>query len=235
MTEMASVREVECCAPPTSGGFRRGLDEFLLLREMHHRFANTLTALGGVLRCHLARPAADFRRSLERFETQVVAFGNLHRCLMVGASNDRISVRSYFMNLCKALSDAVLEPRGIGYELSADSGELQSERCELLGLVIAELVTNAAKHAFCEYSNGLVRIELMRKGDIWLCRVIDNGTGLGAASPGLGSSIVGQLVQTLGGHLSTNSGKTGTSVVVMCPVGDASAAQDNMCSRQSSG
>ena len=226
MAEVTGLRELKSYTRPTSGGFPRRLDQHLLLREMHHRFANTLTTLGGILRCHLARPAADFHSSLERFETQVLAFGNLHRCLIVGASNDWICVRSYFGNLCKALSDAVLKPCGIGYEVSVDAGELQSERCELLGLVIAELVTNAAKHAFREQVNGLVRIELIRNGDVWFCTVIDNGGGLSTALPGLGSNIIRQLVRTLGGHLSTKSGKAGTSVVVTCPITETMVAQD---------
>jgi two-component sensor histidine kinase len=228
MPEVADLSEPECYTRPESGGFPRRSDGLLLLREMHHRFANTLTALGGVLRCQLARPAADLHGSLERFETQVLAFGNLHRCLIAGANSDSVSVRSYFVNLCKALSDAVLEPRGIGYEVSVDAGELQSERCELLGLVIAELVTNAAKHAFREHINGFVRIELTRNDDVWLCTVVDNGGGLSGVSPGFGSKIIGQLVRTLGGELSGKSGKWGTSVVIRCPIAETMAAQENV-------
>ena len=218
MIAATDFRELEFSAPPKSSGLPRLSDDLLLLREMHHRFANTLAVLGGVLRCDLARPAtADFPRSLERFESLISAFGNLHRCLIVGASNDWTSVRSYFVSLCKALSDAVLEPRGIRCEVNVDAGELRSERCELMGLVIAELVTNAAKHAFREHIDRLVRIELIRNADVWLCTVIDNGEGLAASQSGLGSNIIRQLVGKLGGHLSVKSGKGGTSVVVTCP------------------
>jgi two-component sensor histidine kinase len=218
VTVAADFRELKFNGPPRSGDYSRPSDELLLLREMHHRFANTLAVLGAVLRCDFARAAtADFQRSFARFESLISAFGNLHRCLIAGASNDCTSVRAYFVNLCKALSVAVLEPRDIRCEVNVDAGVLRSERCELLGLVIAELVTNAAKHAFREHIDRLVRIEVIRNADAWLCTVIDNGEGLTAPSPGLGSNIIRQLVGKLGGHLSIKSGKRGTSAVVTCP------------------
>ena len=181
--------------------------------------------MGGALRCDLARlGATDLHGPLERVETQILAFANLHRFLVVGASNDWILVQSYFVNLLKAVSEAVLKPRGIRCDVRVDAGELQSERCELLGLVIAELVTNAAKHAFSWHMNRLVRIELIRNANVWFCTVIDNGGGLTATPPGVGSSIIRQLVGRLGGHVATKSGKGGTSVVVTCP--DCGADRD---------
>jgi len=51
----------------------------------------------------------------------------------------------------------------------ADAVELPVEQCELLGLVIAELLMNAAKHAFHGRNDGLVRVELFNRPDSWVC------------------------------------------------------------------
>ena len=45
-------------------------------------------------------------------------------------------------------ASAGLEPRGIRCQATIGDGFLESKRCERLGLIIVELVTNAAKHAF---------------------------------------------------------------------------------------
>ena len=200
--------------------FRQKLDEFLLLREMNHRFANTLMALTGVLRREFEQPPPYFQDALARLETQILAFGKLHKSLLIGAGKNWTSVRYYMEHLCKALSDAVLKPLGLTCEVSVDAGELPSERCELLGLVIAELVTNAAKHAFYRGCNGVIRVELLKKNDAWLCLVSDNGGGIGTTVPGVGSKIIEQLVRTMGGHFVRKSSPSGTSIAVTCPVAE---------------
>jgi two-component sensor histidine kinase len=224
VTEAVGCRK--CVTLPADGLIPRKLDEFLLLREMHHRFANTLTVLISALRFNFELSASSGPMgALARLEARIVAFGNLHRSLLVGTKSDWVPVQHYVEHLCKALTDALLEPLGVTCEVNVDSGELRSERCELLGLVIAELVTNAAKYAFSNRVDGVVRVELVRKADVWLCIVSDNGDGTNAAMPGIGSRIVEQLVLTLGGNCTRRMGFGGTSIVVTCPVVETAAAQ----------
>jgi two-component sensor histidine kinase len=192
-------------------------EEFLLLREMHHRFANTFMVLTGVLRRDIAVSGSpELLESLARYEARIAAFGNLHRSLMVGAGSGWISVQGYIEGLCNALSEAILKPLGVRCVVIADTGEFPSERCERLGLVIAELVMNAAKHAFHERDDGLVQVEFINRIDSWTCIVSDDGDGTRIASPGAGSEIIKQLVLALGGNVSRKSGRNGTSVVVTC-------------------
>jgi two-component sensor histidine kinase len=193
----------------------RRSDEFFLLREMHHRFANTLMVLMSMLHDEFGLTPA-LRDSLNRCEARVLAFAKLHRSLVIGAANRHISVQSYIEALCEALSGALLKPRGIRCDVFADEGELPCQRCEQLGLVIAELVTNAAKHGFHERNKGLVRVELLNKIDSWVCIVSDNGAGASMTSAGVGSEILEQLIQALGGKLVRRTGRYGTSVTVSC-------------------
>jgi two-component sensor histidine kinase len=169
-------------------------------------------------RCSLSA-SPDLRESLARLETRILAFGKLHKLLLIGAGSDVVSVESYVEQLCKTLSDAILEPQGLRCEVHVDAGVLSSDRCELLGLVITELVTNAAKHAFFNRVDGLVRVDAIRKNGAWVCTVSDNGeANITAARGGVGSEIIGQLVRTLGGHFVTRSCRGGTSVAVTCPI-----------------
>jgi two-component sensor histidine kinase len=217
VTEATGFRKFETF--PANGLIPQKLDELLLLREMHHRLANTFSVLISALRCdfELSTPP-KLQGALARFERRIIAFGSLHRSLLVGTRSDWVGAQYYVEHLCKALSDALLEPLGIKCEVQVDDGKLPSQRCELLGLVIAELVTNAAKHAFCGRDNGVVRVELIKKVDAWLCIVSDNGEGTGTAISGIGSKIVEQLVRTMGGHFVTRSGLGGTSITITFPV-----------------
>jgi two-component sensor histidine kinase len=196
----------------------RQTEEFLLLREMHHRVANTLMVLTSMLQREFAQSASsELLDSLARYEARVVALGNLHRSLVVGTASNWISVQYYIEHLGKALSEAILKPLGVRCEVIADDGGFSGERFERLGLVIAELVMNAAKHAFHERNDGLVRIELINRSDSFVCIVSDNGKGTNMASPGAGSEILKQLVRSLGGSFVRKSGDNGTSVIVTCP------------------
>ena len=217
MSNGAASQEIELSAPRTDSLMLRETSEFLLLREMHHRLANTFTVLTSLLRREFTLSASpELLDSLARYEARLVAFSNLHRSLVVGAANDWISVQYYIEDLCKALSEAILEPLGVRCEVIADAGEFPGERCERLGLVIAELVINAARHAFHECNDGLVRVEFINRIDSWTCIVSDNGVGAGMASPGVGSRILKQLVHALGGNLTRTTGRNGTSVIVTC-------------------
>jgi two-component sensor histidine kinase len=217
LSSNTALQEFDMPTPQTDRLVLCPSDELLLLREMHHRLANTLTVLTGVLWHECAQSESpELRASLARCEARIVAFGKLHRAVVVGAGRDWISVQDYIARLCDALSEALLKPLGVRCEMFADAVELPVEQCELLGLVIAELIMNAAKHAFHGRNDGLARVELFNRTDSWVCVVSDNGVGAATESLGVGSKILKELVRALGGKLARRSGRSGTSVVVTC-------------------
>jgi two-component sensor histidine kinase len=56
-------------------------------------------------------------------------------------------------------------------------------------MIVYELVTNAARHAFGN-GNGQVRVELSRAGKLVECRVVDNGSAPASVRRGRGLKIV---------------------------------------------
>ena len=191
------------------------LDEYFLLREMHHRMANTLTLLTAQLWDEFgSSKMPEICSSMARLEGRIAAFGDLHRLLAVGASNRPVAVRDYIEELCRSLSRAVLSPLGVRCEVSAGDGILPSATCERLGLIIAELVTNAAKHAFAERDGARVRVEITAEAGQWLCTVSDNGSGMQVPIARSGTSILDDIVYMIGGMLVMRSGPNGTSVSV---------------------
>jgi two-component sensor histidine kinase len=124
-------------------------------------------------------------------------------------------MNEYMETLCRALAEAILEPLGIKCELITQAGIYPAERCERLGLVVAELVTNAAKHAFCGRA-GTVRISVREDTKSLICVVSDDGVGMSLGPSGVGSQILEQLVRAIDGTMVVKSGRTGTSVAVSC-------------------
>jgi two-component sensor histidine kinase len=178
---------------------------------------NMLTLLGAWLRADFISTApVDLPKAIDGFEGRILAFGRLYDLLSRGSDRRYTSVGDYIGSLSVALAAAILEPRGIRCEASIGDGFLESKRCERLGLIIVELVTNAAKHAFPNKQPGLIRIEALYQDDCWHCTVKDSGVGARGAR-GIGGRIVDDLARSIGGRAVTNSDSDGTAITVVVP------------------
>ena len=179
MSHPAVICENEFSVARFRSSVRREADQFFLLREMHHRFANSFTVLNGMLRREFASSAQpELQETLGRCEARIVALGNLHRFLMIGGREEWISVQFYIERLCEALVEAVLKPLGVRCEASADDGIYPSEHCELFGLIVAELATNAAKHAFRGRDDSLLRVEFINNTEYLDLRSVRQRQGI---------------------------------------------------------
>jgi two-component sensor histidine kinase len=187
----------------------------IVMRELQHRVANTLTILNSSLRLELATfKVPGLEEALRRHEKHVVAVAELHRFFGRCPEAFEISAESYFQPLCALLSKSILAPMGLHCEVSIDKGPMRAEKCEFLGLVITELVLNAAKHAFPGNISGCVRIEIVERDERWYCTVSDDGIGIWKISLGNGSKITDGLVDALGGQLTIRTGPNGTAVSI---------------------
>jgi two-component sensor histidine kinase len=93
---------------------------------------------------------------------------------------------------------------------------MDSERCWRLGLIMSELITNSARHAFGD-NGGLIRVELLPSATIIECRVTDNGTSKPRIRPGNGTKIVASLAKSLGGAIDQRFGPRGATAVLIFP------------------
>lgn len=211
----ATVPDVAFIAPRNQG-IESIDDSGLILREIHHRMKNTLTLLTAWVRVDFGSlQSLDVRKAIDRFERRVLAFDELYRLLSVGAGPSEISVGGYFESLSRALTVAILEPVGLSCDATIEDGLLETARCERLGLIITELVTNAAKHAFPNRQEGLVRINTNHRHGVWLCTVSDNGEGANGASPGDGARIIEDLARSIQARVSSQSSLHGTAVTIV--------------------
>jgi len=134
------------------------------------------------------------------------------------ASNDCIDASAYLRDLCRSISLSKLENRNIELVLVESQFRMSSERCWLLGMIVAELITNAVRHAFGQ-QGGTIRIECRKSGAFVECRVSDNGSASTAdVRPGSGLRIIEALAQKLDAEFQFNFEEDGSESVLILPI-----------------
>lgn len=93
------------------------------------------------------------------------------------------------------------------------------DRAVTIGLVINELVTNAAKHAFAGRDVGSIAVSFHNRAEGgWTVGVTDDGVGMpdtlpaATANSGLGSRLVEAFARQADGTITVDSDRTGTRV-----------------------
>jgi len=112
----------------------------------------------------------------------------LHRALQMPERDTHIDAAAYLENLCLSISRSKLDGVKIDLVLTASPLRLPSERCWRLGMIVYELVTNAARHAFGN-GKGEIRVEIARARQSVECRVTDNGSAPAIVQRGRGATI----------------------------------------------
>jgi len=197
--------------------------EELLRIETHHRLMNTFSILCAILERELNTCDPRNRVALDRSVRIISAHGALHRFLALETLRSPVALGEYITKLSRCLSEAVLEPMDVTCEAIADEGFMPAVQAECLGLVLCELVINAAKHGFPHRRSGMVRIEVARQDHGWCCTVTDDGSGFPDALPtaGLGTQILEALVRRLNGGMIVQSTAEGTAVTLRFPLAPA--------------
>jgi two-component sensor histidine kinase len=195
-------------------------EERLLLREFSHRINNECAAAIGAISIAAARSGnGEVKSTLRAVEDQLHHYAQVHHALQMPEHFVGVDAAAYLRRLCQAISRAKLDSRGIELVLVERSFLMDSERCWRLGLIVSELVTNSARHAFGE-NGGSICVELF-PGDLFIkCRVTDNGVGRATCRPGRGLGIVHALAKSLGGRIDWHFGPKGAMSVLIFPVND---------------
>ncbi|MFP5220875.1 MAG: sensor histidine kinase [Acidobacteriota bacterium] len=198
----------------------------ILLREIHHRVKNNLQIISSLLYLqsdHVSDPEAlgMFLESRNRIASMALVHEELYR------SDDlsSVNIREYALKLVPRLVAAFHSGKGIRCTIEADDVCLVIGQAIPFGLVINELVTNAAKHAFVDRQSGTISVIIHGVDGMLQASVSDDGVGLPpdfdpAATSTLGMQLVVQLTRQLRGEL-TQGGKQGTSFTLSFPVTEA--------------
>ena len=186
----------------------------LMAREIDHRVMNSLQFVSSLLTLQSRQPdSAGAAEQLQAAANRVAAVAQVHRNFYVDDAADASCI-AFLRRLCGDLAGILVRE----IEVRGDEGRIPTTRIQPLGLIVNELVTNAAKHG-----SGTIRVTYRIKSDRHELSVSDEGPGLPAGfdltrSSGLGMKILASLVDQLGGSISAGTGHTsGACYTVIIP------------------
>ncbi|GAA0669883.1 hypothetical protein GCM10009102_20520 [Sphingomonas insulae] len=202
---------------------RQIADRDLLLQEIDHRMKNNFAIVASILDIQRRRVGGEAAEALGTALYRVESIARAHRHLYRGTGqSDAVLMRAYLGDLCAALADALLLRGGVTLTCLVDEAEVPRDRAVSIGLIVNELVTNAAKHAFTGQAGGTISVCFRRRPGGWTLIVSDDGVGMGEVQPagpdhGLGSRLIPAFARQANGSLTTESGPDGTIVTMDLP------------------
>ncbi|WP_374473109.1 sensor histidine kinase [Phenylobacterium sp.] len=174
--------------------------------ELNHRVKNNLALVSSLLALQARASPPEVARQLQKAVDRIQAISDVHASLYRSSRKDDVDFAAYLTDLCQRLQGSLLEDDRIRIALAVQPAVLPLDRAVALGVIVNELVTNAAKHAYPPPASGEIAVRLERAERGIVLSVADTGRGLpeGAAkgiSGGLGMRLVRSMAQQIGGEL----------------------------------
>lgn len=190
-------------------GARRAVSQAeLMAKEIDHRVMNSLQFVAGLLAMQSrSLDDADAVGHLQLAANRVAAVAQVHRHFYAAAA-DQASCITFLRRLCADLESVL----GREIRVSGDEGDIPTTSVQPVGLLVNELVTNAAKHG-----RGVIEVHYEINGNTHTLIVSDEGRDLpkgfdpAAASQSLGMRVVTSLAKQLGGELTSGHRPDGGS------------------------
>lgn len=182
------------------------LEKELLMREVHHRAANSLQLVQGLLKLQARAAESEAARNhLWEASARIGTISSLHSRLQKESSAVEGDARAYMEGVIADLRIALGETSDRQIMLNAcDVGALvlKADLLVALGLIAAEAVTNSIKHGA-----GHIRVHLARSDEGLEIAVDDDGDGFPKDfdpmrdGAGLGMRMMASLIQARGGSI----------------------------------
>ena len=197
-----------------------------LFRELQHRTANNLQNVSALLRQNrdaIRRDPGKAAEVIESAERRFEIMSRINRRLYSPEMQD-VEATPFLEAVCHDILDSIGN-NNVLVVVSPSPIRLRRERAMLLSLIVAELLMNAAKHAFDEGRPGSVVIRLEPKGTKYHLIFADDGKGFPKGSnlptsSGLGSRIVRGLVEQMAGTIQSQSSPAGTTIEIVMAARD---------------
>jgi two-component sensor histidine kinase len=179
----------------------------LMAKEIDHRVMNSLQFVSSLLAMQSRSPElGEAAHHLQLAANRVSAVAQVHRHFTAEGA-ETTSCLSFLRKLCSDL-ESVLSRK---IEVTGDEADVPTTAIQPIGLLVNELVTNAAKHG-----GGLIEVEYSVRDSVHSLSVCDEGEGLpadfdvGEARASLGMRVVTVLASQLGGNLSAGARADGS-------------------------
>jgi PAS domain S-box-containing protein len=157
----------------------------LLLKEVHHRVKNNLSAIIGLVDLQRQTLGSELAKTaMLDLSVRIRSMALVHERLYKSQNFSRINFHDYLEDLIANLRLSYEQHEGVRVSVEAMDVEMGLDRAVPCGLFITELVTNAYRHAFplslARFRAGGNEIAVSAKWDgaLYTLTVSDNGVGI---------------------------------------------------------
>jgi two-component sensor histidine kinase len=179
----------------------------MLAREIDHRVMNSLQFISGMLamQSRSVNPT-DAATELKIAADRVAAVARVHRHFYAEEATESISCVTFIKRLCDDLSSIL----GSRINVEGDDGDIPSILIQPIGLLVNELVVNAAKHGA-----GRIDVSYRARAGSRILIVCDHGKGLPQnfvledSKTGLGMKVIRLLTNQLKGTITAEANPDG--------------------------
>ncbi len=190
----------------------------LLVLEIHHRVKNNLQIVASLLNLQASRiRVPEARAEFQAARDRVRALATLHRHLYSDGELHTINMRSFLVELCGQLFQAMGETAGDRIVLSIEAPELRmsADQAVPLALIVTEAVTNSVKYAFPAGRRGHISVRLTEMAGELDLVIADDGVGIpdglavteAGTRDGLGRQLIRGFARQLGASLDVKEGQ----------------------------
>jgi len=189
-------------------------DRYLFMYELTHRLNNEFASVISAISLTAARSRnREVRDALIGVTELLHHSADVHRALRMPENHNDIDAGTNIERLCQSLRRSKLNSLNIALLIEARPVRMPADRCWRLGMIVYELITNAARHAFAG-TGGEIRVGLGRSGSFVKCKVVDSGSAPPNIRAGRGLRIIEELVQSLDGTFIQEFGKRGSISII---------------------
>ena len=201
----------------------------VLAEELQHRVRNNLQLVLGMLNQQIDHQTeVSDKEGIRAICRRVISLGKLYDHLLGNGLSRTIDFDQYLRSLCESLSD-FQGPREFGVVLTCEGQPspllLDLDLVTALGIVVAEVISNAYIHAFPD-RKGAITVALAQGIPGAVLTIADDGVGFcePRESKRHGLGLVRRLMKQIGGAVSVDSsrGTTWTLAFPTSPEGDIS-------------
>lgn len=153
----------------------------ILLKEIHHRVKNNLQIISSLLNLQSHRiDDIEIQEILEEGKNRVQAIALIHEKLYQSNNLSQVNFKDYLHDLLEQQKGVYMNPqKPIVCNINTQNVFLELDTAVPLGLIAAELITNAFKHGLKNNEKPILEVDLIiTEGTNAVLTVRDNGEGL---------------------------------------------------------
>lgn len=184
-----------------------------LLKDVHIRVKRNMQRISSLTGLQSEYIRDQILKNFIDSQRHIKSIALVHEKIYESPDLERVDFSSYLMTLVADIYRSQgVDSNRIKREILVDDLFLDMDTATSCGLIINELVSNSINHAFPEERNGLIRIEMTRKGEEVSMEISDDGVGLPEKFDfdnldTLGLQLVKTLVDEMEGEILFINGK----------------------------